>query len=344
MGNIKIKIKYIAAAILLLALSGFYACQDKENNFFLSSFLQLKLHGEKAQQCEAEIKSFLRDFEKNISVNIPSSEVCAFNAAAKGQEVTLSEHVYNVFEIAAEVFENTQGAFNYCLYDISNLWGFTPEYNYNIPGDEDINSLLTAANPQYIVLNSQNKTAKKTHDGVKVDFGGIAKGYALDVCRRIADKHNIKCGTIDIAGNIYVINRYCVNGADRKYNIDITDPRAKENNSAFFARVLLEETSISVSGDYERYFIKDSVRYCHVINPHTGRPVDNGVCSVIVCGKDAAHADAYSTAVMVMGAQEGLAFMRDNNICGVILTENGYYTNGDISLERIYRGYICLNE
>lgn len=336
------KAKTVSFLILLLFVCCLFgACEGGNNNnqLFLGSLLNLQLHGKNSAVCEREIREFLNDFENKISVNIPSSEVCAFNAAKKGETVRLSEHVFNVFEKALSIYDKTEGAFNPCIYETVKLWGFTPDTEYNIPTQSDIDNALIGANPENLTLDSENFTAVKSHDAIMVDFGGIAKGYALGVCRQIAAKHNIASGKIDIAGNIYVIGRHI---EDREYNIGITDPRGQKNKNDYFCIINTEENSVSVSGDYQRFFIRDGKRYCHIINPFSGYPIDNGVISVVIVGQDAAAADAYSTAVMVMGLNDGYDFMRKNDIKGIIITENGYKVWG-IELSEVYSAYQLIS-
>lgn len=299
--------------------------------------LVLELQGGSVPACEKEIRKFLYDFEKKISLTEESSEINAFNAAEKDREIALSEHVYNVLEKALFAWEETGGAFNPCLYEVAKLWGFTPDAQsiQTPPDGQRIQYALQAANPAHIVLNSQKRTALKTENGVKVDLGGIAKGYALGVCRQIAARHNVRSGTINIAGNIYVINRH---QEGRKYKIGIEDPRGLKNDNALFAKIHIEDTSVSVSGDYQRFFEYDGIRYCHIINPASGMPVSNGVISAAVVGKDAALADAYSTAVMVKGLEEGYALMEELDLSGVIITENGYLAR-NIEISGVFEKY-----
>lgn len=339
--------KILVFTIMAVILSVTMSCSPViENNttLFLGKFLQLNLYmgnesgnNGSVELCENEIKSFLKEFEEKISVNIEGSQVSLFNTANKDEVVALNTHVYNVFEKALKYAEETNGAFNPCMFDLSNLWGFTPDSDNfgTIPSQTDIESKLELAKFDKIELNEEEKTVKKTADGVKVDFGGIAKGYALNICREIAQKHNIKGGTINIAGNIYAIGKYTKNNEDRKYKIGITDPRAMQNNEQFFSLIHLQESSVSVSGDYERYFLKEGIRYSHILDPQTGCPVNNNIFSVVIVDTDAAKADAFSTTVMVSGLQNGVKMMTDNALNGVIITKDSYYVFGDIELSEV---------
>lgn len=302
---------------------------------FLNSLLTLDLSGGDVGACEKEIKKFLNDFEKNISVNIKDSEISRFNAAAKDMEIALSPHVYKVFKRALEIHKDYSEAFNPCMYDLSVLWGFTPDGTSPdvLPSQETLQSYLLLAEPENILMTQNG--VYKTVDGVKIDLGGIAKGYAAGVCREIAAKHNITSGIINIAGNIYAVGRYRKNNEDRAFNIAITDPRAIENDNNYFGKCAIENTSISVSGDYERFFILNEKRYCHILDPYTGMPVDNDIISVVAIGENAMDMDAFTTTAMVLGVEDGIKFLNDNEVNAIIITEDKYYICGTVVLSGV---------
>jgi thiamine biosynthesis lipoprotein len=340
----------LTAFLLTLALALIPSgCGSGGVIMFLDGLTELNLYaGDSCSQkgsvsaCQKEIHAFLNDFENKASVNIPSSEVAKFNSAKADEKIFLSDDVYNLFKISLDIYENTNGAFNFCLYDISLLWGFYPD-NENfgiIPNGHDIDALLSLANPAYIRLDDDEKSALKTVNGVKVDFGGIAKGYALGRCAEIAKKHNVSGGTINIGGNVYAIGEYNYKGEKKLKKIAIRDPRFFENGNEYFCALYLNECSISVSGDYERFFINDGKRYCHIIDPQTGSPVNNGVISVVIADENAALADAYSTAVMVSGPEKGFALMEQKNLSGIIITsDKSYYVFGELNISQVYEGY-----
>lgn len=332
--------------IIIWGLFPLYSCAPKQGGeMFLNGYTVLDLYGGNTSAAKKEIHQFLVEFENNISVNIATSEVSRFNFAKQNEVIQLSEHVYNVFKMSLEIFEETEGAFNFCLYDLSLLWGFTPE-NENfgqVPDENEIENLLPFANPEFIVLSKNNYTVYKTEKNLKVDFGAIAKGYAVDIATQIAKKHGATGGTINIAGNVYCIGEYNSKGVNTPKRIAITDPRFWQNNNSFFGKLLLDDCSVSVSGDYERYFTQDGEHYSHIIDPFTGRPVKNGVISVLIVHQNAALADAYATAVMVSGAEKGLNLLNNKNITGIIITEDFKYTvAGELQLIEIYEKYTAV--
>ena len=333
--------------ILLIAVFGFFIWLEEDDDgghFFLSGYFEVKFYGQRifgyvpGKLCKKEIIGFLNDFEQKASSHIEDSEVSRFNRAKTGEKVSLSHHVYELFKLSKQYYELTDGAFNYCLYDLSKLWGFMdPDGFYGVeqlPSQEEIDSLLPCADPEKIVLNDGEKTAAKLEDDVRVDFGAIAKGYALDQCRLIAQKHGIKSALFNLAGGINAVGYK--DGEREEYNIGISDPRMLETGKQYFASLPVSDISVSVSGDYQRYFLSNGVRYCHIIDPFSGRPINTGdstdeIISAVVLSQNAALADAFSTAVMVSGTENGKKLLEDNGLSGIIITsDKKYYVVGGI--------------
>lgn len=335
----------LCAAMLFFALS---ACRaEDEGQFFLNRYFTMKFYGTNfitEWLCKREITAFLKDFEKKASSHIKDSEVSRFNRAKAGERVELSEHVYKLFELSIDYYKKSGFAFNPCLYDLIKLWRFMESDDFfgveELPSQQQIEQLLHYAAPSLIELSEG--AALKLHDEVRVDFGAIAKGYALDVCAQIAEKHGIRSALFNLAGNIYAMG---LKDGGEKFSVGITDPRMTETGEQYFSGVLVSETSVSVSGDYERYFLKDGVRYCHIIDPFTGWPVNtgssvSGIISAVVFSPSAALADAFSTAVMVSGPEGGKSLLEQNGLEGIIITaDKKYCVVGDIELYGVNEHY-----
>lgn len=280
----------------------------------------------------SEIVSYLTEFEQEISIAINSSDISRLNNAAAGQHIQVGDTALELIKMSLEVYRLSEGAFNPFLVRLSDIWGFLPAGNgdYRIPGGTEIADALEYATPDADTVFTfyDNNMVAKSHDGIMLDLGAIAKGYVLEKCRDIAASHGVTSGIINIGGNIYTIGE---KSGGALYKIGITHPRNTEYSKEYnyFAVAQLKDTSISTSGDYERYFIRDGKRYCHIFDASTGMPVDNGVTSVVVIMENGALADAYSTAAMVKGADAGIKFLRDNNINAIIITADlKYYLSG----------------
>ncbi len=150
--------------------------------------------------------------------------------------------------------------------------------------------------------------------GSKIDFGGIAKGYAADLCADILKDADAD-GLLVLGGNIYAVGT----NEGKDWNIGIADP---DEQSDTVAAVAVHDMSVVTSGDYERYFEQDGVRYHHIFDPATGYPAASGLRSVTVIDENSTRADALTTALFVMGADEGRAYCEDNGIAAVFITSD----------------------
>ena len=157
--------------------------------------------------------------------------------------------------------------------------------------------------------------------GMSIDFGGIAQGYAADRAALILRQRHVKSAIIDIGGEILTIGRAPQN---RPWRVGIRNPRGK----GIIETIELQDSAVSTSGDYEKYFIIDDQRYPHIINPKTGTPAQE-FASVTVVADNATLADALSTAIAIMGPVRGLQFLDSLGMRGII-----YYMKGD-TLERM---------
>jgi thiamine biosynthesis lipoprotein len=246
-----------------------------------------------------------------------------------------------VFEAAVRAAETTDGAFNPFLYPLSLAWGFTDDgiVPPEAPPDGETLAGLLAHTAVSGVELTETGVIKKDGE-MKADLGGIAKGYAAEYCIRIAEKHGAKNALVSISGNIYALGRYKTGAADRPFRIAVTDPRAADNHNAYFCKAAVENTSVSISGDYHRYFMREGKRYSHILSPYTGRPAESGVMSVAVLGADGAASDAYATAIFVMGTEQGLAFCEKNGVTAIVMGEDyRYAVAGDISISDVYEKY-----
>ena len=156
-------------------------------------------------------------------------------------------------------------------------------------------------------------------DGAKIDFGAVAKGYAADKVYETLESYGVKNIVVDIGGTIR---------SSDEIELYVAEPRG----TGYAARVLLDGKAVSTSGDYQRYYIVDGVRYHHIMDK-TGHPAGlgdpNAIISVTVIGAEAAVCDALSTAVFVLGYEDSLNLVTRYGCSALILTETGYYTVGE---------------
>jgi len=314
-----------------------------------------KVTDEEKNTIIAEINNLLENFENLTSVNIESSDTSKINSAMAQTPVFISNYVVDLFVLSKNYYQTTNGAFNIATFNLTKLWGFSPDnsgkYNESraepIPDNietakaladidfvvfEDANKIYQGEKDNYIILyNTDNPYIIKSNKDIKIDFGAIAKGYICDKAGEIVESHNINRGALKIISNIYLIGNRVVESnetyIERDFTINIENPRSYVNNNTNCLLVEnVTDKAITTSADNYRYYIYNNKVYSHIINPFTGKPVDNGIISVSVFTNSGAKADAYSTAGFVMGLSEAIKFFNDNNINAVIITSDYKYT------------------
>ena len=194
------------------------------------------------------------------------------------------------------------------------LWGFR-DGKLNIPSESELEEAMKVVSYRNITIDENAGTVKYLREGVHVDLGAIAKGYAVDRAVRILQDGGVKSAMVDIGRNIRLIG---TKPGGKKWRIGVQDPRDTEQ---LLGVLELQDESTATSGDYEKFFILDGKRVGHIIDARTGKPAE-GICGVTIVAADAAAADALSTAVFVLGSQDGLELLRNTHgVEGIIAVE-----------------------
>lgn len=228
--------------------------------------------------------------------------------------VTAPGDIVYLVNVCDSVSRSTGGLFDITVAPLLQTWGFY-EGKRRVPSPEEI-----ARAKQFVGYKRIHQAGDTImlEPGVKVDFGGIAQGYAADRAALILRQRHVKSAIIDIGGEVLTIGR---SPQGRPWRVGIRNPRGK----GIIETLEIEDRGVSTSGDYEKFFIIDGGRYPHIINPITGWPAQD-FASVTVITDNATHADALSTAVAIMGAEKGIAFLELQGIRGIIF----YEENGEL--------------
>lgn len=248
------------------------------------------------------VANTMSDLEKRISVYKPDSEISRINAQAGRSPVIVSKDTFNLLEITKYYCELSDGAFDPTVGPLLRAWGLaggTPPVSPLT--EEELGPWLNNVGWRHIIL--AGTTALLDKDGVQLDLGGIAKGYAVDVCCHQLLGCGVQNVLIDLGGNIRCLG----------YARD-TEPWVIGIRNPFRPRQILgtlllsNGQSIATSGNYERFVTIGGRRYAHIVDPQTGRPVQ-GMAAVTVISHSAAEADALSTTLFVQGMKRGLAIL-----------------------------------
>ena len=237
-----------------------------------------------------------------LSVWKAGSDVLALNAAAGEHPVRVSRDTLDVLAIAHQVSEWTDGAFDVTFGALTDVWKFDHDQDGTVPTEKQIRARLPLVNYRALILDEGAGTAFLRQKGMRVHLGGIGKGYAVDRAVALLRERGVKDFTIQAGGDLYAGGSH----GDRPWNLGIADPRAP--NGPPFAMLELRDRTFSTSGDYERSFMKDGVRYHHILDLSTGQPA-RGCRSVTLVTTRAVIADALAKGVLVRGPIEGMALV-----------------------------------
>lgn len=246
-----------------------------------------------------ELTEEAKRLEKIFSLSIPDSELNYINENAANGFVEVSNELYECTKIALEWCEKSNGALDISIGKLIDLWGIGTE-NARVPDDSEIEKLKNVSYKD-IILNEKERTIFFKNDNVKLNLGAVAKGYACDMMAKQTNGFFYTYSAlINLGGNICCCNPY---PRGNYWKIGITDPfnsleviMIKEIQNEFQSI-----KSVVTSGDYERYFEENGIRYHHIIDPKTGYPARSGLKSVTVIGDNSAICDALSTAIFISG-------------------------------------------
>ncbi|MEG2174357.1 MAG: FAD:protein FMN transferase [Oscillospiraceae bacterium] len=288
-----------AAAFLtiLLLLSGCTAQtipQTKGVEFVMNTFVEQLWQGEESQAAYDEILGALKALEANFSLYNPTGEISQLNDAAGLKPVSLSGTTYGLLRRAASLGSDSGGIFDITIAPLTLCWNITGEHS-RIPTKAEIDAAKALVDYRDLIFDDAAQTVMLRRKGMSVDLGGIAKGMAAGAMRPIAEKHGVQ-GYLSLGGNMMVVGKK-FDGSD--WRIGIRNPRGTPNDS--IASVTLEGMTMATTGDYERYFEENGVRYHHVLDPFTGYPSDRGLISVTVISADGTLADCLSTTIFLEG-------------------------------------------
>jgi len=302
---------------LLLALLMLPGCEERPQRVSRSQLLMgtvvdivVNAPPDLAESAIAAAFAEMRRIENLMSPQIEQSDVWRLSHGAGPFEVSVETS--EVLGLGQAVARQSGGAFDLSLGRLKQLWGIetaTPR----IPADEEIRAALQGTGPDSLRLEGQ--TVFKQQSDLRVDLGGIAKGFAIDRAVAVLRQAGVLHASVNAGGDLRLLG----DRGDRPWRIGIQHPR---RSGELLATLELAGTAVVTSGDYERSFERDGIRYHHLFDPQTGRPARD--CqSVTVVADEAMLADALATAVFVLGPERGMAFLQQFRAEGILVTANG---------------------
>lgn len=254
---------------------------------------------DKSRDLQSSIDSLLVVFNQSLSTYIPDSELSQFN---QGDTLDFKlPYLLPVLEASKKVYENTNGAFDPTVGPLVNIWGFGPG-GPELKDSVDIKSLLTLVG--FTKIEFDQKQLRKKVAGIYLDFSAIAKGYGSDVVADFLKNKAIPNYLVEIGGELVA------NGVNEKgelWKVGVNRPEESANASDLISIIALQDRGMATSGNYRNFYVRDSVKISHTINPATGYPVSHTLLSATVVADNCMTADAYATAMMVMGKDKAIA-------------------------------------
>lgn len=311
----------VLCAALVIAIAAYFRNDGySRTEYMLNTVITITADDKAAV---AECFDEIRRVEELLSVYRPDSEISEINSAPAGTPIAVSRETFELLEKADKYKELTNGAFDITIKPLVDLWDIAG--GGYVPTDEEIHDAIESVGD--VILNEEDLTITLPQDGMAIDLGGIAKGYAGDRVREILVESGVKSAIADLGGNIVAIGK---NGS-KPWRIGLQKPDAQRGTA--FAEIDAEDKFVVTSGGYERYFEKDGQTYHHIFDPATGRNPDNNVLSVTVVSEDGTLADALSTACFVMGADEAIDLAEAHGIQIIVYTNDGVVHTDGIDLQ-----------
>ncbi len=255
-----------------------------------------ELHG---HDLVAAVMSYYRRIDDTMSTYKPDSEISRVNAHAHEAPMQISDELFELVQVSQEMSAASHGAFDITYESVGYLYDF---HAHQHPTDAQIKEHLPAVSYRHVVLDPAKHTIYFTVPGVRINLGGIAKGYVVQHAADMLRAQGVEHALLNAGGDTRVIG-------DRRgqpWLMGIRNPRVK---GEIVTRLPLVDEAISTGGDYERFFEENGRRYHHVINPATGEPTE-GILTVTVIGPSGTMTDSLETAIFVLGVEEGMKLIK----------------------------------
>lgn len=300
---------FCVVAVLLTCFFDFLYKKAESSLFTMGTVASFTCYG----KCDmVSLQQICQDVELVSSVKIENSDASELNKTKSSKNVMLIQQA----KLCKEIFENSDGSFDFSILPVASLWNIGSE-NPSIPEEEAITEALTKVSSYSITVTDD--TVRLGEDQ-SVDFGGIAKGYACDRIISALKNSSCKGGIISVGGSIGTFGNRSL--FDNSYRIAVKNPFDTEKYAGYFT---VNESFISTSGDYERFFEQNGVRYHHIIDPKTGKPAQSDVSSVTVIADSGALSDALSTACFVLGSEKSASLLKKYNAKGIFIFPDKTY-------------------
>jgi len=315
---IPVLVFFISSIFLLSCDNQQDLTESSRQLFAMDTVMELRAYGENPEKALDLAEREINRIDDMLKRSNPNSEVYKINENGSAE---VSPETAELINFAIEISKKTNGIFDISITPVMDLWGFYDK-KYNVPGEKELIETLKKVNYKNIAVENNIVSVK---NDIKIDLGGIAKGFTSNRIMEIFKENNITSGLVSLGGNVQAFGS---KPNKEKWKIGIQNP---DDESSYIGTLKIEDTAVITSGGYHRFFEKDGITYHHIIDPKTGFPAKSGVKSVTIISKNGTLADGLSTSLFIMGLEKSINFWKTYpDFEFVIETDNNeiYITEG----------------
>jgi thiamine biosynthesis lipoprotein len=309
--------------LLVLAAMVVFRCQPgleevKSTRLHMGTMVEITALGPDRDKLDEAVEAAFSEIERVerlMSGLREDSDVSRINKAAGGGPVAVDPEVFEVIARSLEISERSGGAFDITVAGLTGLWSMDPD-NPRIAVEKEIAERMPLISWKKVILDRERRAVGLEKPGMRIDLGGIAKGYAVDRAIAALEDRGVAMALVNAGGDLRALGIH----GKRHWRVGVQDPR---NKGMIIGGIPVMGMAMATSGDYEKYIEVDGKRYCHILDPATGTPA-SACRSVTVITKTAWAADALATAVFVLGPKKGMALVdKTDGVEAVIIDRNG---------------------
>lgn len=308
----------LSVALITAGLAGCSAQLTQSSGYAMGTYIEYRAWGKNAEQAFLLAQQRIVELENRLSWRVPGSDIAKLNAQGQAH---ISADTEAALILSLEIANKTGGAFDVTIAPVSIAWGIGTQSPAK-PDNAELAQLLKLVDYRKLKLNGGTA---QLETGQAVDLGAVGKGAACDAAIKAYRECGVKSGLISVGGSVSALGG---KPDGTPWSIGIRDPHAA--GGEHMAVLELEDISVSTSGSYEKFFIKDGVSYHHIFDARTGMPADSGLVSVTVTAHTGALADALSTACFISGIEDSLPLLEQYGAQAVFITKTNkvYATEG----------------
>ena len=309
------------------------ASTASQARYLMGTIVEVAAVGEDSLQCAKAVKcafDAMKEVDLLMSVYRPESQISELNRTGGDAWVRVDPKLFHVIASAQDYSRLSQGAFDVTAGPLVRLWGFFDKRG-RLPSPEEEAEVRGRVGYRHLHLDPARTAVRFDRQGMEIDLGGIAKGYALDRAVDALRAEGVKQAVVNAGGNLFVLGGPA--------SLALSNPI---NRDGLLCRIEVRDEAVSTSGASENFFAEDGVRYGHIFDPRAGRPVSNGLLSVTVVAPTGISSDALSTATFVLGRVEGMAMIeRLEDVGAIFVSESADALTGiEILISSRLRGRV----